>query len=93
MHFWFFYSFLINIIESHYSIYIYIYIYIYNPNEVYCISLSANTLSKYMNLTILISAVVKIGGRLGTFVLLCQPVLENENSEFKPVKLRQKMTL
>ena len=46
-----------------------------------------------MNPIILPPAMGKLNGRLGSSALVRQLVLEKENSEFKPVKLRLKIDL
>ena len=51
-----------------------------------CILLSSNILGKGINLIILPPAMCKLTGRLGFITLVWKPVLEKENSEFKPVK-------
>ena len=57
-------------------------------DETDCISHSTNTLGKGMNPIILPPAMGKQQGRLGSSDLEWQLVYENENSEFKHVKLR-----
>ena len=58
-----------------------------------CISHCTNTLDKGMNLTILHPAMGKLLGRLGSLTMVCQPALEKENSEFKSLKLRLKLSM
>ena len=60
-------------------------------DETDCISHSANTLGKGMNPIIL--PMGKYLGTLGSSALVRQLVLEKENSELKPVKLRLKTDL
>ena len=57
-------------------------------DEAVCISHSANNLGKSLNPIILPPAVDKLLGRLGSLTLVGWPVLEKENSEFKPLKFR-----
>ena len=64
-----------------------------NIDEAVCISHSINTSGKGMNPTILLTAMEKKKGRLGTLALVWQPFWEKENSEFKPVNLRLKSDL
>ena len=58
-----------------------------------CVSFWADGLGKDMNLSLLPPATSKWLGRLGSIDLVWQPVLEKENSKFKPVLSRLKIIL
>ena len=62
-------------------------------DETNCISHSTNTIGKGMNPIILLPAMGKQQGILGSSALVRQLVQEKENSELKPVKLRLKIDL
>ena len=62
-------------------------------DEAICVSLLANALGKDINPSVLLLAIAKWLGRLGSLALVMQAVKEKENSEFNSAVLHLKNDL